>query len=110
MFKGNFLHTIVGFSSSMLHPPYCGMPAFLATYVAMVICFLHRKKWVAIVDLERPNEPTARRKLLRDSKWETSTLRWSPHTCDCEILLASVSWTVSCVEEILSKTGGWSKQ
>lgn len=60
-------------------------------FLCLILVYLpNRKKWIAIVDLERPNEPTARRKLLRETKWETTTLRWSPHRSDSDLLLATV--------------------
>ncbi|XP_065174930.1 GATOR2 complex protein WDR59-like isoform X1 [Sycon ciliatum] len=55
---------------------------------------LASKKWIALIDLDKAAEPSGRRKLMRDSKWETHTLRWNPHASDSDVLLASLNFKI----------------
>ena len=49
-----------------------------------------RRKWLAIVDLQRPEASSSRKKLLRESKWDSNCVQWNPHKTSAGLLVAVV--------------------
>ena len=51
--------------------------------------FNHRKRWIALIDLDNPSENV--KKVQRQSKWEISVVQWNPHNSHKNVFVSAVS-------------------
>ena len=58
--------------------------------------FNHRKRWIALIDLDNPSENV--KKVQRQSKWEISVVQWNPHNSHKNVFVSAVS--TICIQQV----------